>query len=992
MEWIFGILFLIAIIPYATFAYVGRRAYRWFVLPPRIASLDAQIRGHIHWIRERLERIRTEWIPQQRQQIEEAIQRTRMEMERQIQAEVEKFAQAYQAWKNQAAAYRQWAEDCWEGMRFVDPRWNSWTPASQAPTRLRLGTLRMRFTVDQIGLRGEMEPVPAMVPFRGARGLLIKTPPARREEALIGIQAFLFRLLATIPPGKLRFLFLDPVGLGNNVAALMNLREFDESEEDSLVSSRAWVEPDHIRKQLERIKDHISTVIQERLRDKYQNIEQYNEEAGEIAEPYRIVVALDFPIHFDDIAARHLLSIAETGPRCGVYPIVLMDTTAKLPYDFKPEKLEQALSVIEWSEPEGRWIWRDAPWPALEFERPPQSALAERIIQEWGKASIEARKVEVPFARMLTMPGVELSPERWWKDSTARQLAIPLGPVSPRKAQSLILGKGTMNHALVVGRTGSGKSNLMHVIITGAALKYPPEELRLYLIDLKTVEFTIYRDLPHAEAVAVDSDREFALSVLSGLDREMQSRMEKFRAVEANDLEEYRQKSGQPLPRVLLLIDEFQVLFEWDDEIAAEARRLLDRLVRQGRAFGIHILLGSQSLAGAPLPRSTLDQMAVRIALQCSEADSRLILAEDNPAARRLSRPGQAIYNSANGLVEGNQEFQVALFDDAARDEFLARIRALAEDHKIQARPIVFEGNAPARLDACLPLRQRLAGQSPLPRIPETWIGEPVAMGEPITLRFPRASGRHLGVITREEPEGVGILLAAILGLAASYPPDRVRFYIADFTTADAEWAEFPELVAASIPHPAEVMGRRDFLQTLAELHRRVQRFAETSEAPPEDVYLAILGLHRVRDLRMSEDMGFRFGGPEGEQASPPEQLAALLRDGPEAGVHVLLWCDTLANLRRSLDRRAIGEIGLRVAGAMSEQDSVDWIDNAAAARLNKPHRAIFYDDERPGVYIKFRPYGILDIQGRGGQVLWRFPDYARQVGEALRARFAPAG
>jgi len=142
----------------------------------------------------------------------------------------------------------------------------------------------------------------------------------------------------------------------------------------------------------------------------------------------------------------------------------------------------------------------------------------------------------------------------------------------------------------------------------------------------------------------------------------------------------------------------------------------------------------------------------------------------------------------------------------------------------------------------------------------------------------------------------------------------------------------------------------------------------------------------------MSDDMGFHFGASQAEQAPPPEQLATLLRDGPEAGVHVLLWCDTLANLRRSLDRRAIGEIGLRVAGAMSEQDSVDWIDTPAAARLNKPHRMLFYDDERPGVYIKFRPYGILDIRGRGGQVLWRFPDYVRQVGEALRLRFAPAG
>src|SRR5207253_774321 len=92
---------------------------------------------------------------------------------------------------------------------------------------------------------------------------------------------------------------------------------------------------------------------------------------------------------------------------------------------------------------------------------------------------------------------------------------------------------------------------------------------------------------------------------------------------------------------------------------------LLDRLVRQGRAFGVHVLLGSQSLGGAyALARSTLGQMAVRIALQCSESDAHLILSEENSAARLLSRPGEAVYNDANGLVEGNHFFQVVWLAD----------------------------------------------------------------------------------------------------------------------------------------------------------------------------------------------------------------------------------------------------------------------------------------------------------------------------------------
>src|SRR5439155_17766441 len=114
-------------------------------------------------------------------------------------------------------------------------------------------------------------------------------------------------------------------------------------------------------------------------------------------------------------------------------------------------------------------------------------------------------------------------------------------------------------------------------------------------------EFKTYavHALPHARVVAVESEREFGLSVLQRLDAELKERGERFRAQGAGDLASYRQQTGRPLPRVLLIVDEFQEFFVEDDKITQETALLLDRLVRQGRAFGIHILLGSQTLGGA---------------------------------------------------------------------------------------------------------------------------------------------------------------------------------------------------------------------------------------------------------------------------------------------------------------------------------------------------------------------------------------------------------
>src|SRR5260370_19980435 len=125
----------------------------------------------------------------------------------------------------------------------------------------------------------------------------------------------------------------------------------------------------------------------------------------------------------------------------------------------------------------------------------------------------------------------------------------------------------------------------------------------------------------------------------------------------------------------MLLSDEFQEFFVEDDKIAQTASLLLDRIVRQGRAFGIHVLLGSQTLGGAyTVARTTLGQMVIRIALQCNEADAYLIMDDTNPAPRLLSRPGEGIYNDTAGTIESNSPLQVVLLPDEERDASLAKV------------------------------------------------------------------------------------------------------------------------------------------------------------------------------------------------------------------------------------------------------------------------------------------------------------------------------
>src|SRR5262249_13634740 len=185
--------------------------------------------------------------------------------------------------------------------------------------------------------------------------------------------------------------------------------------------------------------------------------------------------------------------------------------------------------------------------------------------------------------------------DQWWTSDSRQGLHVPLGRAGATKRQALKLGQGTAQHVLVAGKTGSGKSTLLHALITNLSLFYSPEEVELYLVDFKKgVEFKTYaaHELPHARVVAIESEREFGLSVLQRLDAELRVRGEKFRNAGVQDLNNYRQaKPDDVMPRILLVVDEFQEFFVDDDRIAQDAAQLLDRLVRQGRAFGLHVLL-----------------------------------------------------------------------------------------------------------------------------------------------------------------------------------------------------------------------------------------------------------------------------------------------------------------------------------------------------------------------------------------------------------------
>ena len=807
---------------------------------------------------------------------------------------------------------------------------------------------------------------PAMVPFPVGASVLIKTTGDQKEISSAMMQALMLRIASGIPAGQSRFTIIDPVGLGKQFAGFMHLADYDEL----LVTSRIWTEPPQIEQCLADITEQIELVIQKYLRNEYDSIGSYNT-AAEVPEPYRFVVVANFPANFTETSARRLASIAASGARCGVYTIVSVDTSQHMPSNFTVADIEKHSTTLTLKN--GTYTWSDpefSKWP-LTVEQPPSDEVFTRIIQRVGKAAKAAKRVEVPFDRVAPKE------EDWWTGSTSSEVLAPLGPAGAKKLQYLKLGKGTSQHALIAGKTGSGKSTLMHALITSLALNYSPNEIQFYLIDFKKgVEFKLYDHykLPHARVIAIESEREFGLSVLEQLDAELKRRGDLFRDLSVQDLAGYRGTGHpEPMPRLLLIIDEFQEIFVEDDKLAQDASLILDRLVRQGRAFGIHVLLGSQTLGGSySLPRATMGQMAVRIALQCNEADSSLILSEDNTAARLLTRPGEAIYNDANGLVAGNNPFQVVFLNDERRERYLGALRRLADRRTdIPALPrIVFDGNQAADPAGNTLLAELLkAGTVHGKRQTAVlaWLGDAIAIKDPTAAIFRRQGGANLLIVGQREDLGVSLLAMAIASLAAAHDPHPgggvgrdARFVV--FEPAIAE--EKPDFMLASLgpylPHKTEMVGRLGVADAVERLALEVKRRIDEQVLDGEAVFVIVRDLARFRELRRNEgDFGYSSGSDQ--KATPAQNLVTLLKDGPPVGVHLLIWCDSLTNLQRTFERGTLKEFELRVLFQMSSSDSSQLVDSPVAVKLG-PQRALFIHEET-GTLEKFRPYAFPNVE-----------------------------
>ncbi|GAA7366838.1 FtsK/SpoIIIE domain-containing protein [Helicobacter pylori] len=482
------------------------------------------------------------------------------------------------------------------------------------------------------------------------------------------LREMFMRLLSSAPLVQLEVILVDALSLGG----IFNLaRKLLDKNNDFIYQQRILTESKEIEEALKHLYEYLKVNLQEKLAG-YKDFADYNnDEKNQDPLPLKALFLSGVDALSKD-ALYYLEKIMRFGSKNGVLSFVNLESEK----NNKPaEDLKRYAEFFK-----DRASFERLKY--LNVEAINDHGIQSQHMQDFAdkiKAYYEKKKAVKRELKDLQKD------EKFWTKSSQSEVSVPMGWDINHKEVRFEIG-GVQNHTLICGRSGSGKSNFLHVLIQNLAFYYAPNEVQLFLLDYKEgVEFNAYTNptiLEHARLVSVAGSVGFGVGFLSWFCKEMQERAELFKRFNVKDLSDYR-KHGE-MTRLIVVIDEFQVLFS--DGSTKEKDRVeayLTTILKKGRSYGVHLILATQTMRGTDINKSLMAQIANRIALPMDAEDSNSILNNDD-AACELVRP-EGIFNN-NG---GHQKYHTKMSIPKAPNDFTAFIKKIhAEFNQRNLAPI----------------------------------------------------------------------------------------------------------------------------------------------------------------------------------------------------------------------------------------------------------------------------------------------------------------
>lgn len=483
-------------------------------------------------------------------------------------------------------------------------------------------------------------------------------------------QLFFERTLLSSPANKHRFTICD-LNRTDDFQQLLPLQNAFPNMFGSVITQSG-----EIKAKLKQHLSHIDSVKQHQLSTGFTDIDSYNDSATYNQTERQTIIILDFPYEFDRSMLDDLLQIIKNGQPAGVNAIIFYNeeliTDTRLFNDANLAIIKEIFAITtNIYHDDKQWFMHDVN-AVMQFK--PADVLNEYDV---GQLIETYKSATTPVKLDFTL----IRPTRQKTDSLD-DIEIPIGFNNANQVQSITFGNtqttvggGFVLSAFVTGSSGSGKSTLLQTIIMSMLTGYTHDAVHLYLLDFKRqgTEFEIYTkyNIPHIQVIGLDCLQEHAKTILEELVIKMDERAVEFAKYQLRNITDFNRDSriSTKMPRIVLIIDEFVEMFSNNNKrIANNSLTLMNKLTAQGRAYGIHIILATQTISrittGTDFVITSIDpfnEFHMRIALQNTDhSEYRKLFKDDTKgthAQTLISQQGKGFvaldldYRTSNPLI-----------------------------------------------------------------------------------------------------------------------------------------------------------------------------------------------------------------------------------------------------------------------------------------------------------------------------------------------------
>ncbi len=765
--------------------------------------------------------------------------------------------------------------------------------------------------------------------------IILSYDDEHKQQAFYTINQLLFNALIQLPAKSIVLHIVDTEFYGTTAQLTCNLTKsvYDESVLTTIEA---------VQQKLRKLKE----IVAERL-NTYNDFASFCNNQHKISTPYHIIVFCSY-LDVTKTCKNDIEILLNKGNQTGVFSIFLHNERDSFPF---PQNLFYPIKPIteEFNAP----YCINQPSPIISND-----AFAKLCYQYINNTQ------ETPMVKIGENGFVE----------TISSIVFPIGIANNDNYTNFIFNISDHTHAFVLGQSGTGKSVFLHSILYKIIVNYRPEDVQLYLFDLKLggVEFSLYKDVPHIESLLIDSDdAEITLNILQNLYKKMQDRGVLLR--EVGNIDEYnRQHPTEKMPQIIVVIDECHVLFSTANsrKVQNEINAIVKKIATEGRSQGVHLLMATQTLANTEIPIEILNNISDVYLFKCASSDSHRLAEGSDRFTKNLS-VGQVYYKH----MDEEQIFRTIY---TPRQEQVQKIKTVIEKASgcKANRQFCYSGNPNIVLDSAI-ISELHSNTSIV-----GCVGRGITLEQPLVKVVLKKDFSENVLLFGVDEDGqttqVSVNLMASMMLAEKQSTKTIRFVVFDCID-DESLPYYSQLISLRDMGLCQIIKGRERGNILLKLAKSIK------DGDAQPTVLLVLGQEKFRELRNdmpieSENsvlsgskgdgdifgMSFKVSGSN-EFSSYAKVLPYIIENGPELDIHVIIQLDKPSKLLfedyqspKTIYRQFAHILMLHCDDSTAKSLVTDDIHLDELNTDNGRLRAIYYND-MSNKYTPFSPFPLLD-------------------------------